>query len=145
MKQYLIPGYGYVNEALDKEYLIPGSGYVNETGSAVPLVESAAASSVGETTARLNGNLTSMGSEAAVDVYFEYKESGAGSWTETSPVEQTEPGTFYTDVAELTADTDYEFRAVVLYDTTEKAYGSTLAFKTTGGTVADGGLFFCNG
>lgn len=144
MKQYLIPGYGYVNEALDKEYLVPGHGYVNETGSAVPLVESAAASSVGETTARLNGNLTSMGSETAVDVYFEYKELGAGSWEETSPVEKTGTGEFYADVSSLDAGTDYEFRAVVLYDTTEKAYGSTLTFKTTGGVTA-GGLFFCNG
>ena len=31
MRQYLIPGVGYINEATQKEYLIPGSIYVNET------------------------------------------------------------------------------------------------------------------
>lgn len=30
-RQYLIPGWGYINETTTKDYLIPGWGYINES------------------------------------------------------------------------------------------------------------------
>ena len=30
-RQYLIPGWGYINETSGKQYLIPGQGFINET------------------------------------------------------------------------------------------------------------------
>jgi hypothetical protein len=36
------------------------------------------------TTAKFNGELTDMNGQAAIDCYFQYKITGAGSWSDTS-------------------------------------------------------------
>lgn len=65
-----------------------------------------------------------------VDVFFEYRVAGAGSWTETSPKEQMNvSGIFNKVVTGLNPSTTYEFRAVGEYNLTTK-YGSTLEFTT---------------
>lgn len=109
-----------------------------------PEISTAAATDVGENTATLNGELDILGTEEAVDVYFEWREVGAAEWETTAPQELTEAGAFDEGLTELDKNTEYEFRAVVNYDTTEYAYGSTLTFVTLG-AEATGGLFFCHG
>lgn len=33
-RQYLVPGYGYINETATRQFIVPGYGYTNETVAA---------------------------------------------------------------------------------------------------------------
>lgn len=89
------------------------------------------------TEARLNGNLTCVGGEAEVDVWFQYWEFASGGgvpsgYSETSKQLKTSIGTFFADISSLTQGTTYEFRAVAQgrdSGSTEK-YGNILTFTT---------------
>ena len=98
---------------------------------AEPNVTTQAASSVGKTTATLNGELTDLGEETDVDGFFEYRVQGAGTWETTTPQNLSATGTFDEALTDLDPDTTYEFRAVVTWDSgSERAEGSTLTFTT---------------
>ncbi len=65
-----------------------------------------------------------------VDVFFEYRVVGAGSWTETSPKAQmTVSGYFNKGVTGLNPSVTYEFRAVGTFSTTTET-GATRTFTT---------------
>ena len=98
-----------------------------------PQISTLEASSIGFDDATLNGELTDLGEESEVDVFFEWRETGETSWNETTKVERTSTGTFDETISDLDDDTEYEFRAVVEWDedgSTEKREGSTLTFTT---------------
>lgn len=97
-----------------------------------PTVTTQAATEVGETTANVNGNLTSLGDEAAVDVLFQYRISGSPTWLETTAVERTETGTFNAALSSLLDGATYQFRAIVRWTdgTEQQVNGSTLTFNT---------------
>ncbi len=94
-----------------------------------PTVRTDPATNIGETSARLNGELTSMGSEDSVDVSFEYRVKGEAYWDTTVPQALIATGVFYADVTGLDPDTEYEFRAVGEYDY-ETVYGDITEFTT---------------
>jgi hypothetical protein len=96
-----------------------------------PTVMTVAASSIGQTTARTNGNLTSLGTAATVSVYFKYGTSAAVP-NATAMMSRTSTGAFYLDWTGLSPQTTYYFQAVAQGDGT--AYGSILSFTT----LADG-------
>ena len=99
---------------------------------AAPSITTNAASGIATDSATLNGNLTDLGDSTEVDVFFEWREQGAGSWTTTTKNERTATGTFSQGITSLSSNTDYEFRAVVEYTNngTQRVEGSTLTFKT---------------
>ena len=111
-----------------------------------PEVTTSAATDITSTSATINGDLTTLGDEAAVDVSFEWKEQGAAEWNATVAEEKTETGAYSKGISDLDPDTTYEFRAVVEWDSgASSEYGSTLTLKTLGGAVSGAGLFFCHG
>ncbi len=94
------------------------------------------ATAVFSRSATLNGRLDLVETwtpGADVEVFFEYRKVGAGSWTETYPRdEMDESGNFsFQLIAVLTPSTDYEFRAVaehgITLDTGETKYFTTTA------------------
>jgi hypothetical protein len=68
-------------------------------------------------------------------VWFEWRESGAGTWNSTSAQYEPTTALFYADLSSLDPETEYEFRALAVYDLaqhpTATHYGSTLTFTTT--------------
>lgn len=99
--------------------------------SANPFVTTNSASGVGETEATLNGDLIGLGQETQVDVFFQYREQGAGTWQETPRQTTTTTGSFSEAVSGLSNNTTYEFRAAVEWDGGgEQNFGSILTFIT---------------
>jgi len=95
-------------------------------------VTTSTAMSVTENSAQLNGEVTDMGDYSNVYANFAYRKAGtSGSWTLTTYVSRSSPGTYNRSVSYLESDTTYDFYARVtdtdynLLDT-----GSTLQFKT---------------
>ena len=101
-----------------------------------PSVTTLQATEIATTTVQLNGSL-SLGDETAVDVFFQHRAQGAGTWLETARVEKTAGGAFDAALAELTGDTTYEFRAAVEWGASQSDFGSTLTV-TTGPTSPSG-------
>ena len=99
---------------------------------AVPEFITKDATGIIDVEATLEGEVTSLGDVNTVDVFFEWKEIGAGSWNTTTKQTMTQAGDFDQKITGLTADTDYEFRAVLEYENngTQVLFGSTLSFKT---------------
>lgn len=112
------------NESSTDDLLAFGS----EEGRSAPTVSTSAASSVEETTATLNGNLTSLGSYTPVYAFFQYGLT-AGYGTNTTEQSKTETGVYSANIADLSPGTTYHFRAAVKYDTSY-VYGSDLTLDT---------------
>ncbi|MFO7792531.1 MAG: N-acetylmuramoyl-L-alanine amidase [Candidatus Saliniplasma sp.] len=64
-----------------------------------------------------------------VQVFFRYKESGDTTWQETQSQQITSEGMFYEYVSGLKSDTEYEFEAVVQWDS-EEDVGLIETFRT---------------
>lgn len=79
--------------------------------------------------AKLNGNLTQVGTLGSVKVYFQYRLAG-GTWIDTPNVTKTTIGQYSNTLTSLNPNTDYEYRSVLEYGNGIKAYGLTKAFKT---------------
>lgn len=104
-------------------------------GTVAPTVTTSAATNVTATSATLNGSLTDLGSQSSVDVYFQYRKTGAGTWISTTKQSKTATGTFSANISSLDAATEYEFRAVVEWDSgAETAYGDVAYFETEAAT-----------
>jgi hypothetical protein len=103
--------------------------YVHVPGGTLT-VSSSAATSVGTTSATLNGNLSALGSCGSASVWFEYgTTTGYGSTTTAET--KTSTGTFSAAVSGLTNGTTYHFRAVATcIPPTAPTYGSDLTFTT---------------
>ena len=105
-----------------------GSDLTFTTSSTPPSVTTSAATSIGATSAHLNGNLGSLGTAASVSVSFEYGlTTSYGSTTGTQAMTGT--GDFGVDISGLTANTLYHFRAKAVGHGT--ANGSDLTFTTS--------------
>jgi subtilisin len=106
-----------------------------------PLVETDAASEIGETSARFNGRLPSNGGSAG-DLSFEWGPEGEFSNTVTDV--QTEDsdgfgitiGAFYADVSGLDPNTTYNYRAVFDADDGDSDTGEPVTFSTDQANVA---------
>lgn len=87
------------------------------------------------TEAELSGRVDELTGNDTADVQFEYREVGAGSWTQTPAVTQTGTGSFSETVTGLAQDTDYEFRAqATVFELSESwhsiEYGAIETFST---------------
>jgi subtilisin len=65
-----------------------------------------------DTSITMNGELADLGEASSVDVNFQYRESGASSWSETAVETLSAPDTFTATVDNLPEETEYEYRAV---------------------------------
>ena len=93
-------------------------------------VETSAATSVGENSAVLNGELVSLENASEASVYFRWREAESGDWNETEAEVVTETGVFSTTVDGLNAATQYEFRARAESGAVASESGDTLTFTT---------------
>ena len=84
------------------------------------------------TTAKFNGNLTDMNGQAAIDCYFQYKITGAATWSDTSAnkEELTAVGEFSYSITGLTENESYDVRAVAEWDDgAQVSYGDIIEFN----------------
>lgn len=84
---------------------------------------------VTQTGATLNGTLNSLGGLGSVDVFFEWRQQGAGTWNSTATQPQTSTGSFSATLTGLTEGTTYEYRAKVVGNGT--TYDGTTELLTT--------------
>jgi len=92
------------------------------------------ATSIGSSTATLNGNLTNMGGFTSVNVSFQYGTTlSYGSTTPTQA--RTTTGAFTAALTGLTPSTTYYFRAVAQSGTTT-VYGTPLSFSTSAAVLS---------
>jgi hypothetical protein len=94
---------------------------------------------VGETSATLEGSLDDRGGASTADVAFEFRQSGASTWSTTPTETLSSTGSFSRDLTGLAGGTDYEFRAVADASDGDSATGSTRSFATheeSGGDTA---------
>jgi subtilisin len=91
-----------------------GSGLLDAEAAVLTgfLVSTDSATDVSETSATLNGTLSDLAGASSAEVSFEYRETGASSWTPTSVQTLSATGSFSQEVSGLSTDTEYEFRAV---------------------------------
>lgn len=117
--------------------MTPGDKYVYANFMIVPLeVETLAAQNVGSTSARLRGELVTLGYYDKREVYFQYKELGAPGWKVTSKQEKFGVGIYHQDVS-VSVNSNYLFRAVGVGTrddggdpVVDTVYGETLYFTT---------------
>lgn len=102
----------------------------NSLGATAPEISTGSATGVGETSATLQGTLTSLGSYSPVYVYFQY---GLTTSYGSTTVEQTKTSTggYNQALTGLTTNTTYHYRAVIRYNGTNYIYGSDDTFATT--------------
>ena len=96
-------------------------------GTVPPTVVTNAATSVGVTTARINGSLTDLGTASTVSCYLEFGTTTAYG-SDCSAVDMTSSGNFWCNLSGLSLDTTYHFRAVAVGDGT--SYGDDRTFTT---------------
>lgn len=102
-------------------------------------VDTVGSSSVDDSTATLEGDLTVLNVDNA-DCYFQYRETGTTTWTDTTKQNKTSTGSYSQDVTGLNSDTDYEFRARADGSDGSTAEGSIQTFTTleSGGDLSLG-------
>lgn len=78
--------------------------------------------------AHVLGEVIDLGTADALSVGFEYRPSGADSWSRTPTQTVSSAGEFSTDLTDLQPETTYEFRAVV--ENPERITAGALTFQT---------------
>ena len=120
--------YYYRAKAVGDGDPVYGSG-MNFTTGPSPSVSTYAASDVTTSSARLNGNLTSLGTADNVTVSFVWGTTLGGPYpNETTSENMTSTGTFYFDLGGLDPGTTYYYRAKAVGDGT--SYGMEMSFTT---------------
>ena len=111
---------------------------------ATPVVSTSAASSIGTTTATLNGSVTTLGvCPSTTEKGFVYSQTSvnanplnAGTGVTKTSVTGLTTGTYTLAVSGLTSSTGYTFKAYV-FDGTTYTYGAALTFTTAAAPVND--------
>ncbi|PSP80856.1 serine protease [Halobacteriales archaeon QS_1_68_20] len=114
---------------LDAEAAVLGGGDPDPALS----VSTDSATSVGETSATLNGTLGDLGGASSADVYFEWGPAGGSLSNTTSAQTLSSTGSFSADVSGLDSGTDYEFRAVAQGSDGSSDTGGVQSFTTDSG------------
>ena len=110
------------------------TAFTTDSADTSVVVSTDPASSVGTTTATLNGTLDDLGGASSADVSFEYRQTGASSWSTTATQTLSSSGSFSADVSNLASGTDYEFRAVADASDGDSDAGTTTSFATDSST-----------
>jgi hypothetical protein len=97
----------------------------------LPEVHTKTATNISDSAARLNMTFD-FKDYRTVQVQFRYKAEGASVWNETERASKNGSGfRWYSEpIADLSSDTTYYFKAMLLYDSTE-LNGTTLSFTTS--------------
>jgi hypothetical protein len=104
------------------------------TLSTPPSVTTANVTNVGHFGARLNGNVSALGSAPSVNVSFQWGTKAGNYSGETAVQAIGAAGSFYADLSGLSANTNYYYRAKAVGHGT--VYGSEKSLKTlTGGQI----------
>jgi hypothetical protein len=98
------------------------------TGTTAPSVATNDATNISTNSARLNGELSSLGTASTVNVSFEYS-TATGSYTHTTADQARTGGTFSADLTGLTPGTTYYYRAKAVGDGAP-VYGVEKSFTT---------------
>ena len=98
-------------------------------GSTLPSVTTSDASNVAASSARLNGNLTSLGTASSVSVSFQWGTSPGSYSTETTSQTKTVTGVFSSDLGSLSSGATYYFRTKAVGNGT--SYGTEKSFTTS--------------
>jgi len=106
------------------------SGTTADSTTTTVAVSTDSATDVAETSASLNGELTTLNGADSAEALFEYRQSGASSWTTTASQTLSSTGSFSQTVDSLSTDAEYEFRAVVTVDGDTADTGSANTFST---------------
>jgi hypothetical protein len=100
--------------------------------SQVPLVSTYPATNIGTNQATLQGNLTTLGSQPQVDVFFQYRKKSETEWQETPRETKTAPANFTQTIVGLSENTTYQFRAGVEWgQPLQQNFGDILEFTTS--------------
>jgi len=102
--------------------------FTTASTTTAPLVTTSDASSTATASARLNGNLTSMGTASSVTMSFVWGTSSGSYPNETNSEAMTSTGTFHLDLASLAPGTTYYFEAKGVGDGT--SFGAEKSFTT---------------
>lgn len=95
-----------------------------------PVILTQTASNISLISARLRGNLTSLGSYDTVQVYFQYKQVG-GTWIDTPQITRTSVGEYTYELTGISPNTNYEYRSVEIFGEQDTIiYASTQSFST---------------
>lgn len=117
---------------------IYGASYGSEmsfiTSNIPPTVTTENASNITANAARLNGNLTSLGSSDFANVSFQYGTASGAYTNETTAQTMNTIGAFFADIAGLTHGVTYYYRAKAAGDGT--GYGTEQSFATSGSIYA---------
>jgi hypothetical protein len=129
--------YGVWNRALsgsEIEFLYnegAGRSYDLLDGDPLPEITISAATELTPTSAKLNGEVVSLASETSVDIYFQLRKVGVGTWTTVNTLNITEPAIISYTATNLEYETNYEYRLVLLYNGGEESIiTSTQSFST---------------
>jgi len=109
------------------------SSFVTPTGDVQ--VESREAEIISPTSAKIKGELVSLGVYTEAWVYFRYQKLGEANWYQTQKLKMTSPGTFSATLTNLESNTSYRFYALADYDDGKTAQGYVLQFTTPKRTV----------
>lgn len=85
--------------------------------------------SIGQTQATVEGEVTTLELSGSYDVYFEYRKKGEGSFTNTTAQSFSSATTFTETISSLAEAQVYEYRAVIEKNTATE-YGETKEFQT---------------
>lgn len=112
-----------------------GTSYGNEvsfrTSTIPPAVTTNAAGSVTSSSAILNGSLISLGSAAAVNVFFQWGTTQGGPYPNTTTMQvMTATGPYDNSLSVLSPDTTYYYRAGASGGIDGTAYGAEMSFTT---------------
>ncbi|MFO7881973.1 MAG: hypothetical protein R6U52_05505, partial [Kosmotogaceae bacterium] len=102
------------------------------TASGDPNVDTDPATSVGDTTVTLNGDLTDLGDESSVIGAFLYRKVGATTYSTVGDQSLSTTGSFTHSLSGIDTCTNYEYKAVLLDGVSIQDEGSVETFQTTG-------------
>ena len=107
----------------------------------IPVIQTLSVQTKTHNTANLRGELTTLGSETNIVLYFEYEEFGSGNTQTTSTIIRSNTGEFTIQATSLLSDTTYEYRLVGEYGLSETIYGGYLSFTTNPDEPQEVGVF----
>lgn len=90
---------------------------------------------IGAESARLVGNLRSLGDASSAEVAFEYREVGVDTWTKTAGLTLTDLAAYDIRVTGLDVAKAYEYRAVATASDGDFDTGMTVALKTASASM----------
>ena len=125
-------GAGQSSAASTESYGYGEGGYGNGPygGMSSFSVHTKGGSSVGSTSATLEGSLENLEGAESAACAFEWRKSGASSWNTTSNQQLTALGTYSTDINGLEDGTAYEYRAIGVASDGDSDVGITSGFTT---------------